>query len=126
MIASRIFALLAVALLVGCFPDEPRFTVKYRDREALVGGLAGFRACLPVSAREIVVHHDRIRGTLRGTFAFAPADQSVAKRIEKSEVPADSFAERHPPTPSTGEASALRVYRCEEAHFVVAVNEATG
>lgn len=126
----RTVLLLAAALFVACLPDEPRFTVTYRHREALVGGMSGLRVCLPVSAREITVHHDRIRGTQRGTFTFNPSDESLPALIRRSEVARDKFrhatAEWNSAFAAGTDLAGLRVFRCEQMRSLIAVNEATG
>lgn len=126
----KVLAVLIPFFLGACLPDEPRFTIIYRG--PLVGGLAPFNSCLPRSARNIIVNHDRLRGTRRGTFAFTPGDESLQPLLSRYEVPAARFAARNqtsdwwPSTPLGDGPSKLRVYRCEEMPFLVAVNEATG
>ena len=132
MSVFRVFALVIALILTACLPDEPRYSVTYRDRDALAGGRAVLKSCLPLSTRQIVVDHDRLRGTERGTFAFQPGDESLAQLIERSELPFGSRAARQwtsdgwPFASSREESPALRIYRCEQARFLIAVNEATG
>lgn len=124
-------ALLALVFFAGCL-DEPRFTVTFRDRTSLSGNLTALRECLPVSARHIVVNYDQLRGTRRGTFTFDATDESMSASINSSEVPVNTFVARHqsadwyPVMYSPNELSSLRVFRCENARALVAVNEGTG
>jgi hypothetical protein len=132
LIGFQSFTVLALVLCVGCLPDEPRFTVTFRDRDSLSGNQAAFRECLPVSSRQIVVNYDQLRGTRRGTFIFDATDDSVSALIEQSEVPIGTFRARHqsaawyPVLYSPEELAALRAFRCEPARILIAVNERTG
>lgn len=119
-------------VIIHCFPDEPRYWVRYKDREILARHSGDLAACLPLSATDVTVHYDRIRGSRVGTFRFRAGDASSAagNTIDAEQARRLGANEPQPewwPAFETDGKSAPFTFReCTSAHFLMVFHEATG